>query len=70
MVVQTPAEWKFKANIDYRNATFEGQRYGQIFTQFVWVKNGKKMIIFKNFSLSLKVTKLIIVYIASVFLIN
>lgn len=70
MVVQTPAEWKFKANRLARNATFEGQRYGQIFTQFVWVKNGKKMIIFKNFSLSLKVTKLVIVYIASVFLIN
>ena len=41
-------EWKFKANIA-ENATFEG-RLGPNFCQ-IWVKNGKKLIIFKNFTL-------------------
>ena len=41
VIVQTPG-WKCKVNIS-RNATFEGCQ-GQIF-----VKNGKKLIIFKNF---------------------
>ena len=42
-------EWKFKANIA-RNATFEGC-LGSNFCP-VWVKNGKKLIIFKNITLS------------------
>ena len=46
VVVQTP-EWKFKANIA-RNATFEGC-LGPNFCQ-IWVKNGKKLIIFKSFT--------------------
>ena len=46
-VVQTP-EWKFKANIA-RNATFEGC-LGPTFCQ-IWVRSGKKLIIFKNFTL-------------------
>ena len=41
-------EWKFKANIA-RNATFEG-RLGSKFCP-IWVKNGKKLTIFKNFTL-------------------
>ena len=50
VVAQTP-EWKFKPNIA-RNATFDIFPY--------WVKNGKKRIIFKNFTLvSPKVAKLI-----------
>ena len=40
--------WKFKANI-VRNATFEG-RLGPNFCP-IWVKNGKKLIIFKNINL-------------------
>ena len=47
VVAQTP-EWKFKANIA-RNATFEGC-LGPNFC-LIWVKNGKKLIIFKNFVL-------------------
>ena len=47
VVVQT-LEWKFKANIA-RNATSEG-RLGPNFCP-IWVKNGKKLIIFKNFTL-------------------
>ena len=58
VVVQT-LEWKFKANIA-RNATFEG-RLGPNFCP-IWVKNGKKLIIFKNFTLvSLEATKLIVI---------
>ena len=41
VVVQTP-EWKFKPNIAI-NATFDICPY--------WVKNGKKLIIFNNFTL-------------------
>ena len=40
-------EWKFKASIA-RNETFEGCS-GPHFC-LIWVKNGKKMIIFKNFT--------------------
>ena len=47
VVAQTP-EWKFKANIA-RNATFEGC-LGPNFCP-IWDKNGKKLIIFKNFVL-------------------
>ena len=46
VVVQT-LEQKFKANIA-RNATFEGQ-LGPKFCP-IWVKNGKKLIFFKNFT--------------------
>ena len=56
--VHTP-EWKFKANIA-TNATFEGSLGLHICP--IWVKNGKKLIIFKNFTLvSLKSTKVIII---------
>ena len=44
-VLQTP-EWKFNAN-RARNATFEGRLGPKSCT--IWVKNGKKLIIFKNF---------------------
>ena len=47
VVVQTPV-WKFKVNIG-REATFE-RRLGPNFCP-VMVKNGKKLIIFKNFAL-------------------
>ena len=47
VVVQT-LEGKFKTNIA-SNATFEG-RLGPNFN-LIWVKNGKKLIIFKNFAL-------------------
>ena len=58
VVVQIP-EWKFNANIA-RNATFEGCS-GPNFC-LIWVKNDKRLIIFKNFTLaSLQVTKLIII---------
>ena len=46
VVVIHTHEWKFKANIA-RNATFEG-RLRLNFCP-IWVKNGKKLIIFKNF---------------------
>ena len=56
VVVHTP-EWKCKVNIA-RHATFEGHLGPNICP--IWVKNGKKLVIFKNFTLvSLKVTKLI-----------
>ena len=59
MVVK-PSEWKFMAIIA-RNAKFLGH-----YTNFcpIWVKNGKKLIIFNNslWLVSLKVTKLIIIY--------
>ena len=56
-VVKPPA-WKFMAIIA-RNAKFKG-RLGPNFC-LIWVKNGKKLVIFNNFTLvSLKVTKLII----------
>ena len=48
VVVVKIHEWKFKANIA-ENATFEG-RLGPNFCP-IWVKNGKKLIIFKNFTL-------------------
>ena len=55
-VAQTP-EWEFRAKI-VRNITFKG-RYRLNFCPN-WVKNGKKLISFKNFTLgSPKVTKLI-----------
>ena len=47
VVVVQILEWKFKANIA-RNATFEGC-LGPNFCQ-IWVKNGKKLIIFKSFT--------------------
>ena len=47
MVIQI-LEWKFKANVA-RNATFEGC-LGPNFRP-IWVKNGKKLIIFKNITL-------------------
>ena len=47
VVAQTP-EWKFKTNIA-RNATSEG--YLGPNYNLIWVKNGKKLIIFKNFAL-------------------
>ena len=47
VVVQT-LEWKFKANIA-RNATFE-ECLGPNFCP-IWVKNDKKLIRFKNFTL-------------------
>ena len=47
-VVVQRLEWKFKANIA-RNVTFQG-RLGPSFCP-IWVKNGKKLIIFKNFTL-------------------
>ena len=57
MVLETP-EWKFKSN-KLEMSHFEGH-LGQMFCP-MWVKNGKKMIIFKNFSLvSPKVLKLIV----------
>ena len=46
VVVQT-SEWKFKANIA-RNTIFEGH-FGSNFI-LIWVKNGKKLIIFTNFT--------------------
>ena len=46
-VVAEIPEWKFKAN-KARNATSEG-RLGSNFYP-VWVKNVKKLIIFKNFA--------------------
>ena len=48
VVVLQRLEWKFKANIA-RNATSEG-RLGLNFSP-IWVKNGEKLIIFKNFTL-------------------
>ena len=48
VVVAQVLEWKFKANIA-RNTAFEG-RLGPNFCP-IWVKNGKKLIIFKNFIL-------------------
>ena len=48
VVVVKILEWKFKVNIA-RNATFEG-RLGSNFCP-IWVKNGKKLIIFKNITL-------------------
>ena len=48
VVVVKILEWKFKINIA-RNATFEG-RLGSNFCP-IWVKNGKKLIIFKNITL-------------------
>ena len=57
-VVVQGLKWKFKANIA-RSPTFEG-RLGPYFCP-IWVENGKKLIVFKNFTLvSLKVKKLII----------
>ena len=47
MVIQI-LEWKFKANVA-RNATLEGC-LGPNFCP-IWVKNGKKLIIFKNITL-------------------
>ena len=44
VVAQIP-DWRFNVNIG-RNATFEG-RLGQNFCP-IWVKNGKRLIIFKN----------------------
>ena len=44
----SPSEQKFKANIA-RNATFQGGLGPNFFT--IWVKNSKKVIIFKNFAL-------------------
>ena len=44
VVAQIP-EWRFKVNIG-RNTTFEG-RLGQNFFP-IWVKNGKRLIIFKK----------------------
>ena len=41
-------EWKFKANIA-RKTTFEGHLGPNIC--LIWVKNGKRLIIFKNFTL-------------------
>ena len=41
-------EWEFKAHIA-RNITFEG-RLGPNFCP-IWVKNARKLIIFKNFTL-------------------
>ena len=48
VVIAKTLEWKFKAYIA-RNATFKG-RLGPNFC-LIWVKNGKKLIIFKNFTL-------------------
>ena len=48
VVVVQILEWKFKAN-RARNVTFQG-RLGSNFCP-IWVKNGKKLIIFKNFTL-------------------
>ena len=45
VVAQIP-EWKFKANIA-RNATCQGRLEPNFCV--IWVKNGKKLIIFKNF---------------------
>ena len=50
MVIKT-LEWKFKSNIA-RNVTFE-ERLGPNFCQ-ISVKNGKKLVVFKNFTLVLK----------------
>ena len=52
MVVQTP-EWKFKANIA-TNATHKlKDEIGQVGPNLcpIWVKNGQKPIILKNFTL-------------------
>ena len=58
MVIKTLV-WKFKSNIA-RNVTFE-ERLEPNFCQ-ISVKNGKKLVVFKNFTLlSIKVTKLIII---------
>ena len=48
VVVVQILEWKFKAN-RARNVTFQG-RLGSNFCP-IWVKNGKKLIIFKNIAL-------------------
>ena len=48
LVVVQILEWKFKDNIA-RNATFE-THLGPNFCP-IWVKNGKKLIMFKNFTI-------------------
>ena len=48
IVVAQTSEWKFKPNIA-RNATFQGRLEPNFCAN--WVKNGKKLIIFKNFFL-------------------
>ena len=48
VVVGKIFEWKSKANIA-RNATFEGRLRPNFCP--IWIKNGKKLIIFKNFTL-------------------
>ena len=48
VVVVETLEWKFKASIA-RNTTFEALLGPNFCTS--WVKNGKKLIIFKNFTL-------------------
>ena len=48
VVVVQILEQKFKANVA-RNTTFEGCLGSNFFP--IWVKNGKKLIIFKNVTL-------------------